>query len=86
MKKVNLNELNIGSTASLASFTHNTCAVYTPKSVKANQSSIKKPAKKSLGEIKFISDDDFADGSLLSYTDHELTEEQLGNITNYFIK
>jgi hypothetical protein len=36
--------------------------------------------------IVFVNDNNFADGSLLDYSNHELTQEQLENITNYFTK
>jgi len=36
--------------------------------------------------VVFDDSDEFADGSVLDYTDHELTDEQLAEITEYFAK
>ena len=36
--------------------------------------------------IVFVNDNNFVDGSLFDYSNHELTQEQLENITNYFTK
>lgn len=43
-------------------------------------------AKTEIIVYKFDDNQEFADPSLLSYTNHELTDEQLANITNYFYK
>jgi hypothetical protein len=47
---------------------------------------LKKQIEAQSFNIEFVNDNNFADGSLLDYSNHELTQEQLENITNYFTK
>lgn len=73
----------------VASYSKNSYGFYTPYATpvfSTNTYSNNKAQRKESVEIKLISDDNFEDGSLLSYSDHELTEEQLRNITNHFAK